>query len=200
MPDKLDSVAALKEISPGLPSAVLLNRPDIAAAEHKLKGAYAYIGVARASVFPKISLTASAGTASDDLGRLFGSGTGIWSFVPEITVPIFDSRVWAAVKISEIDRKILLAKYEKSIQTAFKEVADALAVQGTINAQLAAQEALVKAAEASYELSQKRYNMGLDAYLSVLDAHRSLYAQQQALISLRLACLANQVLGGERAN
>ena len=205
LPDKLDSVAALKEIDPGLPSAVLLNRPDIAAAEHKLKGAYAYIGAARASVFPKISLTASAGTASNELFGLFGSGTGIWSFAPQIDVPIFDSRVWAALKISETDRKILLAKYEKTVQTAFKEVADALAVQGTINEQLAAQEALVESAEATYQLSDKRYTMGLDSYLSVLDAHRSLYTQQQALISLRLTRLANQVtlyavLGGGQKN
>ncbi len=193
LPEKLDSVAALKEIDPGLPSAVLLNRPDIAAAEHKLKGAYAYIGAARASVFPKISLTASAGTASDELSGLFSSGTGIWSFAPQIDVPIFDSRVWAALKISETDRKILLAKYEKTVQTAFKEAADALAVQGTISEQLAAQEALVESAEAAYELSEKRYTVGLDSYLSVLDAHRSLYAQQQSLISLRLTRLANQV-------
>ena len=122
-------------------------------------------------------------------------------------MPIFDSRVWAALTTSETDRKILLAKYEKTVQTAFKEVADALAVQGTISEQLAAQESLVESAEAAYELSDKRYTMGLDSYLSVLDAHRSLYAQQQALISLRLARLANQVtlytvLGGgqERAN
>ncbi|CAK8721675.1 Outer membrane protein OprM [Candidatus Electrothrix laxa] len=193
LPDELTSVATLKEIDPGLPSAMLLNRPDIIAAEHKLKGAYAYIGVARASVFPRISLTASAGTASDDLGRLFSSGTGIWSFVPQIDVPIFDSRVWAAMKTSETDRKILLAQYEKTVQTAFKEVADALAVRGTISEQLAAQEALVESTEATYELSGKRYTMGLDSYLSVLDAHRSLYAQQQAVISLRLAGLANQV-------
>ena len=193
LPAKLSSVAALKEIDPGLPSAVLLNRPDIAAAEHKLKGAYAYIGVARASVFPRISLTASAGTASDALDGLFGSGTGIWSFVPELQIPIFDSRVWSALKTSEIDRKILLAQYEKTVQTAFKEVADALAVQGTISDQLAAQEALVASAEVTYKLSDKRYTMGLDSYLSVLDAHRSLYAQQQAVISLRLARLASQV-------
>ena len=193
LPDELSSVAALKEIDPGLPSAVLLNRPDIIAAEHKLKGAYAYIGAARASVFPRISLTASAGTASDDLGRLFSSGTGIWSFVPEIQIPIFDSRVWAALRTSETDRKILLAQYEKTVQTAFKEVADALAVQGTISEQLAAQDALVESAEKTYELSDKRYTMGLDSYLSVLDAHRSLYGQQQAVISLRLARLTSQV-------
>ncbi|WP_446010365.1 efflux transporter outer membrane subunit [Candidatus Electrothrix sp.] len=203
LPNELSSVAALKEIDPGLPSAVLLNRPDIVAAEHKLKGAYAYIGAARASVFPRISLTASAGTASDELSGLFGSGTNIWSFMPQIDVPVFDSRVWSALKTSKIDQEILLTKYEKTVQTAFREVADALAVQGTIGDQLAAQEALVESAQATYELSDKRYTMGLDSYLSVLDAHRSLYGQQQALISLHLARLANQVtlygvLGGGR--
>jgi multidrug efflux system outer membrane protein len=193
LPAKLSSVAALKEIDPGLPSAVLLNRPDIAAAEHKLKGAYAYVGVARASVFPRITLTASAGTASDELSGLFGSGTGIWSFMPQLQLPLFDPRVWKALQVSKVDRKILFTQYEKTVQTAFKEVADALAVQGTISEQLAAQEALVESAEATYELSNKRYTMGLDSYLSVLDAHRSLYAQQQAVISLRLARLASQV-------
>ncbi|WLE96549.1 MAG: efflux transporter outer membrane subunit [Candidatus Electrothrix communis] len=193
LPKKLSSVAALKEIDPGLPSVVLLNRPDIIAAEHKLKGAYAFIGAARASVFPRISLTASAGTASDALDGLFGSGTGIWSFVPKLEIPIFDSRVWSALKTSEIDRKILLAQYEKTVQRAFGEVADALAVQGTISEQLAAQEALVESAQVTYELSDKRYIMGLDSYLSVLDAHRFLYGQQQAVISLRLARLTNQV-------
>ncbi|XCN74905.1 MAG: efflux transporter outer membrane subunit [Candidatus Electrothrix aestuarii] len=193
LPTKLSSVAELKEVDPGLPSAVLLNRPDIAAAEHKLKGAYAYVGAARASVFPRITLTASAGTASDELSGLFGSGTGIWSFVPQLQLPIFDPRVWKALQVSKVDREILLTQYEKTVQTAFKEVADALAVQGTISEQVAAQESLVESAEATYELSDKRYTMGLDSYLSVLDAHRSLYAQQQALISLRLARLANQV-------
>ncbi|MCI5132995.1 MAG: efflux transporter outer membrane subunit, partial [Candidatus Electrothrix sp. EH2] len=203
LPKKLSAVARLKDIDPGLPSAVLLNRPDIAAAEHKLKGAYAYIGAARASIFPRISLTASAGTASDELSGLFGSGTGVWSFVPQLQIPLFDPRAWKALQVSKVDREIVLTQYEKTVQTAFREVADALAVQGTISKQLAAQEALVESAEATYNLSDKRYTMGLDSYLSVLDAHRSLYAQQQAVISLRLARLANQVtlytvLGGGR--
>ncbi len=201
LPSELSTVADLKEVDPGLPSAVLLNRPDVAAAEHRLKGAYAYVGVARASVFPRISLTASAGTASDELSGLLGSGTGVWSFVPQLQMPIFDPRVWKAVQVSKVDQKIVLTQYEKTVQNAFKEVADALAVQGTISEQLAAQEALVESAQVTYELSDKRYMMGLDGYLSVLDAHRSLYAQQQALISLRLSRLAHQitlygVLGG----
>ena len=201
LPNELNTVADLKEVDPGLPSAVLLNRPDVAAAEHRLKGAYAYVGAARASLFPRISLTASAGTASDELSGLLGSGTGVWSFVPQLQVPIFDPRVWKAVQVSKVDQKIVLTQYEKTVQNAFKEVADALAVQGTISEQLAAQEALVDSAQVTYELSDKRYTMGLDSYLSVLDAHRSLYAQQQALISLRLSRLAHQitlygVLGG----
>jgi multidrug efflux system outer membrane protein len=201
LPGELSAIADLKEVNPGLPSAVLLNRPDVAAAEHRLKGAYAYVGVARASVFPRISLTASAGTASDELAGLFGSGTGVWTFAPQLQVPVFDPRVWKAVQVSKVDQQIVLTQYEKTVQNAFKEVADALAVQGTISEQLAAQETLVESAQATYELSDKRYTMGLDNYLSVLDAHRSLYAQQQALISLRLARLAHQmtlygVLGG----
>ncbi|MCI5126325.1 MAG: hypothetical protein D3925_18085, partial [Candidatus Electrothrix sp. AR5] len=120
-------------------------------------------------------------------------GTGVWSFMPQLQLPLFDPRVWKALQVSKVDREILLAQYEKTVQTAFREVADALAVQGTISEQLAAQEALVKSAEVTYELSDKRYTMGLDSYLSVLDAHRFLYGQQQAVISLRLARLTNQV-------
>lgn len=193
LPENLDSVASLKDISPGLSSEALLNRPDIAAAEHRLKGAYAYIGAARASLFPRIALTTSIGTASDDLSGLFGSRSGTWNFAPQISVPIFDTRAWAALRVSKTDRKIILTQYEKAIQTAFREVADALAVQGTINEQLFAQKSLVESVSETYRLSYKRYTMGIDNYLGVLDAHRSLYAQQQALISLRLSKLANQV-------
>jgi multidrug efflux system outer membrane protein len=172
---------------------VLLNRPDIAAAEHRLKGANAFIGAARAALFPRISLTGALGTASDDLTGLFKSGAGTWNFTPQVTAPIFDARAWAALGVSKTDRRIILTQYERAIQTAFREVADALAVQGTINDQLAAQKSLVNSMAATYDLSEKRYTMGLDSYLGVLDAHRSLYAQQQVLISLRLTRLAGQV-------
>jgi len=193
LPEDLNSVGSLKQISPGLSSEALLNRPDIAAAEHQLKGAYAYIGAARASLFPTISLTTSFGTASDDLSGLFKSGSGTWNFAPQMAVPIFDTRAWAALRVSKADRKIVLTQYEKAIQTAFREVADALAVQGTINEQISAQHSLVESVSETYRLSYKRYTMGIDSYLGVLDAHRSLYAQQQVLISLRLSRLANQV-------
>jgi len=189
----LSSVAPLKEISPGLSSEALLNRPDIVAAEHQLKGAYAFIGVARAALFPRISLTTAVGTASDELSGLFGSGSGTWNFAPQIAMPIFDARTWAALRVSKADRKILLTRYEKTIQTAFREVADALAVQGTIDRQVAAQQSLVHAVAEAYRLSRERYTQGIDSYLGVLDAQRSLYAAQQGLMGIRLARLTNQV-------
>ncbi len=193
LPAGLSSVTPLKDISPGLSSEALLNRPDIVAAEHRLKGAYALIGAARAAFFPRISLTTSVGTASDELSGLFGSGSYTWNFAPQIIMPIFDARTWAAFRVSKANREIILTEYEKAIQTAFREVADALAVQGTINQQISAQQSLVDAAAETYRLSNKRYTIGIDSYLGVLDAHRSLYLQQQVLIELRLARLANQV-------
>jgi len=193
LPTDLSSVTPPKAISPGLSSEALLNRPDIVAAEHRLKGAYAFIGAARAALFPRISLTTSVGTASDDLSGLFSSGTGTWNFAPQVVMPIFDARTWAALKVSKADREIILTQYEKAIQTAFREVADTLAVQGTIDQQVSAQQSLVDAVAETYRLSNKRYTMGIDSYLGVLDAHRSLYVQQQVLVSLHLAKLANRV-------
>ena len=202
---------ALAEIQPpgefftGLSSDALLNRPDIIAAEHRLKGAYAFIGAARAAFFPRISLTTSVGTASDELSGLFGSGSGTWSFAPRITVPVFDARTQAAYRVSKVQRDIALAQYEKTIQTAFREVADVLAVQGTVDRQLSAQKSLTDAVADTYRLSNDRYLKGIDSYLGVLDAQRSLYAAQQGLISLRLAKIATQirfyaVLGGGATN
>ncbi|RZB37513.1 MAG: outer membrane protein, multidrug efflux system [Desulfobacteraceae bacterium Eth-SRB2] len=193
LPVDMSGVTPPKEIFPGLSSEALLNRPDIVAAEHRLKGGYAFIGAARAAFFPRISLTTSVGTASDELSGLFTSGSGTWNFAPQIVMPIFDARAWAALRVSKADRKILLTQYEKTIQTAFREVADALAVQGTINQQVSAQQSLVDAVAETYRLSNKRYTKGIDSYLGVLDAQRSLYGAQQGLISLRLGKLANQV-------
>jgi multidrug efflux system outer membrane protein len=193
LPTDLSSVTPPREISPGLSSEALLNRPDIIAAEHRLKGAYAFIGAARAAFFPRISLTTSVGTASAELSDLFSSGSAVWSFIPRITMPIFDARTWAALRVSKADQKIVLTQYEKTIQTAFREVADALAAQGTINQQISAQQSLVDAVAKTYQLSNKRYTMGIDSYFGVLDAQRSLYGAQQGLTSLRLARLANRV-------
>jgi len=193
LPAGLASVSPPKDISPGLSSDVLLRRPDIMAAEHQLRGAYAFIGVARAAFFPRIALTTAVGTASDELSGLFSSGSGTWSFAPQVAMPIFDARTWAAYRVSKAVQKIALTQYEKAIQTAFREVADALAVRGTVDQQVAAQQSIVNSTQKIYSLSNKRYTNGIDSYLSVLDAQRSLYGAQQGLTSLQLAKFANEV-------
>jgi multidrug efflux system outer membrane protein len=193
LPADLASVSPPQEISAGLSSEVLLGRPDIMAGEHRLKAANANIGAARAALFPRISLTASFGTASSALSGLFTSGSDAWNFAPLIILPIFDARVWPALEATKAEREIAVAQYEKAIQTAFREVADALAVLGTVDQQLAAQQSLVEASAQTYRLSNARYTKGIDNYLSVLDAQRSLYAAQQGLVTLRLAKVANQV-------
>jgi multidrug efflux system outer membrane protein len=193
LPAELGSVSPPKEIFPGLSSELLLRRPDVLAAEHRLKATNANIGAARAAFFPRISLTTAIGTASAELSGLFQSGSGTWSFAPQIALPIFDARTWSAYDVTKVEREISVAQYEKAIQTAFKEVADALAVQGTVNRQIAAQQSLVNAAAETYRLSNMRYTKGIDNYLGVLDAQRSLYAAQQGLIVLRLARLTNRV-------
>jgi len=193
LPADLADVTPPHDVSPGLSSEVLLNRPDIVAAEDRLKGAYAFIGAARAAFFPRISLTTGIGTASDQLSGLFNAGADTWNFAPNITVPIFDARTWSALRVSEADRDIALTQYEKAIQTAFREVADALAVQGTIDQQVSAQQSLVEAIAETYRLSDKRYTRGIDSYLAVLVAQRSLLASQQVLITIQLVKLTNQV-------
>ncbi|MHB8908997.1 MAG: efflux transporter outer membrane subunit [Syntrophales bacterium] len=193
LPADLGSITPPAEISAGVSSDVLLQRPDILATEHRLKGANANIGAARAAFFPRISLTAALGTASADLSGLFKSGAGTWMFAPQIAAPIFDARTWSAYDVTKADREIAVAQYEKAIQTAFREVADALAVQGTVEKQIAAQQSLTDAVAETYRLSQVRYTLGIDSYLGVLDAQRSLFAAQQGLIALRLARTINQV-------
>lgn len=193
LPLDLKSISPPKSISPGLSSEVLLRRPDIMEAEDQLKAAYAYIGAARASFFPRISLTTFFGTASSDLSGLFKSGAGTWSFAPQVTLPIFDARTWSAYRVSKATQKIALAQYEKTIQRAFKEVADALAVRGTVDQQVAAQQSIVDSTEKIYSLSEMLYTEGINSYLGVLDAQRSLYVAQQRLTFLHLSRLTNQV-------
>jgi multidrug efflux system outer membrane protein len=193
LPTDLSSITPPRDISAGLTSEVLLQRPDILAAEHQLKGAYASIGAARATFFPRISLTTSIGTASNELSGLFGSGTDTWSFAPQVNMPIFDARTWAAYRVSKTDREIALTQYEKAIQVAFREVADTLAIQGTIDQQLSAQQALLVAVAETYRLSEIRYTQGLDSYLGVLNAQISRISAQQGLITLRLTKFANRV-------
>jgi len=201
LPAELNTIALPEDISPGLPSDVLQRRPDILQAENQLRAANANIGAARAAFFPRISLTGAIGTASNELSGLFDSGSGTWSFAPQIRMPVFDPRTWSALDASKVDWEIVLTRYEKAIQAAFREVADALAQRGTLGDQMAAQQSLLEAAAESYRLSELRYKNGIDSYLSVLDAQRSLYGAQQGLISVRLSRLTNlvtlyKVLGG----
>jgi multidrug efflux system outer membrane protein len=191
--DKIE-VTALAELPAGVPSEVLQRRPDVLQAEHQLRAANANIGAARAAFFPTISLTASVGTASSELSGLFGGGSGFWTFVPQITIPIFNAgRNQANLDVSEVQKDINIAQYEKAIQTAFREVADALALKATLDQQFAAQKSLVDATDVSYRLSEARFKSGIDSYLTVLDSQRAMYASQQNLITLRLVVLSNQV-------
>lgn len=201
LPERLADITAPRQIATGLPSEVLLQRPDILQAEHLLKAANANIGAARAALFPRISLTTSLGTASAELEGLFEGGSGTWLFAPQVVMPIFDARLWSALDVTKAEKEIALAQYEQAIQIAFREVADTLAVQGTVGDQLAAQESLVRANAATFRLSEARYLQGVDSYLNVLVAQRSLFAAQQGLVALNLSKRASQirlyaVLGG----
>ena len=193
LPANLSEVIPPREVAAGLSSETLLQRPDVMAAEYRLKGAYAFIGAARAAFFPRISLTSSIGTASSELDGLFDEGRDTWMFSPQAVMPIFDARTWAGLRISKVEREIALTQYEKAIQSAFRDVADALAVKGTIDRRVAAQQSLVEAVSETYTLSEQRFSKGIDSYLGVLDAQRSLFAAQQVLINLRLAKYASNV-------
>jgi len=202
LPNGFSAVGTLRELPTGVPSEVLQRRPDILQSEQLLKAANANIGAARAAFFPRITLNTSIGTSSDQLTGLFSPGSFAWGFAPQITLPIFDyGRNKAGLTVAERDRDIFLAQYEKAIQSAFREVADALAQNGTVAEQLEAQQSVTTATYESYRLSQARYKGGIASYLNVLDAQRSLYSAQQGLISVNLAKLSNlvtiyKVLGG----
>lgn len=197
--------AALKAVPVPLPSTVLLKRPDVQAAERNLQAMNASIGAARAAMFPSITLTGSIGTGSSDLDRLFGNSNGTWSFIPLVRLPIFDAgRNRANVQVAESNQRIALSQYEKSVQTAFREVADVLADRAQWGERLSAQTSMVANTQKAFDLSNARFKAGVDNYLSVLDAQRSLYIAQQTLIGLRLSEQLNRVtlwkaLGGEEA-
>ena len=179
---------------PDLPSSVLNRRPDVRAAEHALRASNADIGAARAAFFPRIALTASAGTASSTLSGLFAGGSQAWSFAPSISVPIFDGGANRAnLRVAEAQQKIQIATYEKAVQTAFREVADALAERRTLAERLDAQRSLLGATSRSFELSQSLFRSGASSYLDVLDAQRAYYAAQQALIGLQLTEQTNRL-------
>lgn len=191
-------------LNAGVPSEVLLARPDVKQAEFELLSANANIGAARAAFFPSISLTGSYGFASSELGDLFSGGAaGAWSFIPQITLPIFEAgRNVANLDIAEIRKEKAVVNYEKAIQVAFRDVADELAARATLDAQLKAQRRLVSAGEQVYNKTYSRYQSGIDSFLSVLDAQRELYAYQQNEITTEKAYLSNlvnmyKVLGGQ---
>lgn len=202
-----ESEELVTDVPAGLSSEVLLMRPDVQAAEHSLKSANANIGAARAAFFPSLTLTATGGLASSVLSDLFtGGASSIWTIAPSLTLPIFDGGANdAALAYAEAQQKKYLAAYEYAIQSAFSEVADALARRATIQDQLDAQEALVAAATRSYELSLARYQNGVDSFQSALEAQRTMYSARQTLISTRQADLDNRitlyrVLGGGLAD
>lgn len=202
LPGSLDATPALKDFAPGVSSAVLLSRPDILEAENQLKGAYANIGAARAAYFPRIALSTSVGAVSGELSNLFKSESGAWAFAPQVSLPIFDAGARAAdLKAAKTDRDIALAQYEKAIQGAFRETADALVTRKTAAEQEAAQQAQFDAAADNCCLAEARCREGIDSALKVLDAKRSMYASEQSLIAMRLARLNSlitlyKVLGG----
>jgi multidrug efflux system outer membrane protein len=184
----------LEPLPAGVPSAVLLRRPDVLAAEHTLRAANADIGAARAAFFPEIILTANLGSASNQLSTLFKAGSGTWAFGALTALPIFHGgALKGGLNVAHSNEKIALAQYEKSIQSGFREVADALALTATLNRRRAAQETLVQATSRAYQLSQRRYKVGRDSYLEVLDSQRSDYAARQGLIATRLAEQSNRV-------
>ncbi len=190
----LERSAAVAELDEGIPSEVLVHRPDVLSAEHQLMAATADIGAARAAFFPAISLTGSFGTASSQLSGLFKDNSQAWTFAPQISVPIFAGGANVAnLQAAKLARDTAVAQYEKAIQTAFREVADGLVARGTLDDQLAAQQALVAASQDAFRLADMRFRGGVDSYLSVLDAQRSLYSAQQQLQSVRLSRLQNLV-------
>ncbi|WRL52530.1 efflux transporter outer membrane subunit [Luteimonas sp. R10] len=190
----LDAGVALAILPANVDSRVLLQRPDVRAAEFTLQAANANIGAARAAFFPSISLTASTGRGSDQLSNLFDGGNRTWSFVPTVTLPIFRAgALRAELDVATIQKDIDIAGYERAIQAAFAEVADTLAAREQLDERLEAQRALVDASQRAYVLSDARYRSGVDSYLDALDAQRTLYAARQELIGLRLTEANNRV-------
>jgi multidrug efflux system outer membrane protein len=190
----LDGIKPMPDVPAGLPSDLLAERPDIRSAEQQLIAANANIGAARAAFFPRVSLTTSIGTASSEFSGLFDSGSKAWTFAPQITLPIFNAgRNIAGLDSAKAGREIAVAQYEKSIQTAFREVADALAGRATLGEQVRAQRAQADAEAVRFRLSDMRYRNGIASALDLLDAQRSLYTAQQSAVTTRLLQLQNQV-------
>jgi multidrug efflux system outer membrane protein len=190
----LNSQPILADIPADLPSDLLTRRPDIMQAEATLRGANANIGAARAAFFPTISLTGTLGSASSALGGLFKAGSLAWSFLPSLTLPIFEAgKLQANLDVATLQKDINVAQYEKAIQAAFREVADGLAARGTYDDELAALVRYTGAQQRSLDLSELRFKNGVDNYLAVLTAQTALYNAQLTTVSARLARLTNLV-------
>ncbi len=193
-PRPFDERSVLAEIPPGLPSDLVRNRPDILQAEHTLMAANANIGAARAAFFPSITLTGSLGRESTQLSQLFGSGSGIWSFAPQITVPIFAGGLNRAnLDLARVDARIDVANYEKAIESAFREVADALAAQAVHAQHIEVAGAAIATQRRRVELAELRYRQGEDLYLNVLSAQQALYSAQQDRLQALYNELASEV-------
>lgn len=189
----LDQVI-VANVKAGVSSELLYRRPDIREAEHQLRAANANIGAARAAFFPSVTLTANGGTASKSLSNLFNNGTGTWLFSPQVNLPIFDGgRNQSNLEFAEIGKKIEIARYEKSIQTGFREVADSLAARTGLDARISATADLVSAQQKRTDLANSRYEKGVDSYFEVLTATLDLYSARQTLIQLRLSRAVNSV-------
>jgi multidrug efflux system outer membrane protein len=194
-PTDIDAVAfGAAELPPGMPSDVLLTRPDIRQSEHLLRSANANIGAARAAFFPRVTIAGFSGEADPRFENLFNGANGAWSFTPQVSIPLFNggARI-AGLGVAGADRDIAVAQYERAVQVAFREVADALAERGAIEDQLAARKALADAAQSVYDISDARYREGVDSFLGLLDAQRSLYGAQQSLVAARVARAVNFV-------
>ncbi len=192
--ESLDEVLNLPNVPVGLPSELLEQRPDIKAAEFRLLAANANIGVAKAAFFPSITLTANAGTASAEFDNLFSGGTGTWSFIPSITLPIFNmGRNQANLEVTQTQQEVALTTYEHAIQQAFKEVSDALADREGYRQRLSALEDLYRSNQESFTLSEARFEKGVDSYLQVLDAQRNWYSAGQQLISGKQAYITSLI-------
>ena len=193
-PIPLESQDLIEDLPVGISSDLVGRRPDILEAEHQLKAANANIGAVRASFFPSITLTASDGTASVKLAKLFTSGSQVWSFSPQISLPLFNqSTNLANLDAAEVAKRIEIAQYEKAIQTAFREVSDAMVARDTFNAQITAQRNLVTDQQERYNLTGARYKNGIDSYLTVLLAQQDLYSAQENLIQASFDRLANLI-------
>ncbi|QGP80655.1 efflux transporter outer membrane subunit [Sphingobium sp. CAP-1] len=195
LPTSLASlIAGVAKVPAGISSDVLLQRPDVLQAEHQLKAANADIGAARAAMFPKISLTTAIGVASSALSSLFTGDAFTWSASPSASLPIFGGSARGNLDYSKAQKDMYLAQYEKTIQTAFQEVADGLARDGTIDAQHAAQLRLVTASQRAYDIADQRYRSGIDTFLNALSSQRTLYSARQSAISTQLALVSNRIL------